>query len=166
MTKVNLNRHTVIYDQFIPSFIRNVELPSVISNEVSAAVVDVDIDLCIQEGISAMDSTGTESDNLQYSVEQSSSNTATSENTASKRNVYFSDRHQIEKKTKHLESVISALKSPVKKQVLRNLNTEFIPDLLVVSDASSLHEASVINSLIDYLRDLTHNRQYPVSYIA
>ena len=110
----------------------NVELPSVISNEVSAAVVDVDIDLCIQEGISAMDSTGTESDNLQYSVEQSSSNTATSENTASKRNVYFSDRHQIEKKTKHLESVISALKSPVKKQVLRNLNTEFIPDLLVV----------------------------------
>ena len=55
------------------------------------------------------------------------------------------------------------MKSPVKKKVVRKLDKDSrLSDVLINSTAGSIHEGKVVNSLIDYLKDLNFSRQYPL----
>ena len=55
-------------------------------------------------------------------------------------------------KTQDLEVLIQSFSSPVKRTVSKNLSNSVLSDVVVYADSSSIHEAAVFNSLIDFLK--------------
>ena len=55
-------------------------------------------------------------------------------------------------KTQDLEVLIQSFSSPVKRTVSKNLSNSVLSDIVVYVDSSSIHEAAVFNSLIDFLK--------------
>ena len=55
-------------------------------------------------------------------------------------------------KTQDLEVLIQSFSSPVKRTVSKNLSNSVLSDFVVYVDSSSIDEAAVFNSLIDFLK--------------
>ena len=58
------------------------------------------------------------------------------------------------KKTKNLEFIIQSLPSPVKHIVKRNLANSVLTEVIVNTDSENIHEATVVCSIITYLKQL------------
>ena len=65
---------------------------------------------------------------------------------------------EVKDKTKNLESIIQSLSSPIKHTVRRNLASSVLMDVI------SIHETTIVTSLIDYLKELNKQGQYPAMH--
>ena len=67
-------------------------------------------------------------------------------------------------KGKNLENVVQSLASPIKHCVKQNLVHSVLCDVIVNVNTTSVHETTVVTNLIEYLKDLNKNRQYPLMH--
>ena len=74
---------------------------------------------------------------------------------------YMKNYRTAKEKTEDIEILIQSLSSPVKRTVSKT-PSNFVLSAVVNTDSSSIHEAAVNNSLIDYLKYLDINKQYPI----
>ena len=61
---------------------------------------------------------------------------------------------EAKEKTKNLEFIIQSLPSPVKHIVKRNLANSVLTEVIVNTDSENIHEATVVSSIITYLKQL------------
>ena len=71
---------------------------------------------------------------------------------------------EAKEKTKNLESIIQLLSSPVKHTVKRNLANSILTEVLVNTDSENIHEATVVSSMITYLKELNEKYKYPTMH--
>ena len=71
---------------------------------------------------------------------------------------------EVRDKTKNLESIIQSLSSPIKHTVKRNLASSVLMDVIINTDSESIHETTIVTSLIDYLKELNKQGQYPAMH--
>ena len=74
---------------------------------------------------------------------------------------YMKNYRTAKEKTEDIEILIQSLSSPVKRTVSKT-PSNCVLSAVVNTDSSSIHEAAVNNSLIDYLKYLDINKQYPI----
>ena len=58
----------------------------------------------------------------------------------------------------------SPIASPIKQHVKQNLVDSVLSDVIVNVNKTSVHETTVVTNLIEYLKDLNKNRQYPLMH--
>ena len=63
------------------------------------------------------------------------------------------------KKKKNLGSIIQLLSSPVKHTFKRNLANSVVTEVIVNADSENIHEATVVSSIITYLKELNRKVQ-------
>ena len=71
---------------------------------------------------------------------------------------------KVREKEKNLENVIQSLASPIKQCVKQNLVYSVLSDVIVNVNTTSVHETTVVTNLIEYLKDLNKNQQYPLMH--
>ena len=58
----------------------------------------------------------------------------------------------------------SPIASPIKQHVKQNLVDSVLSDVIVNVNKTSVHETTVVTNLIEYLKDLNKNQQYPLMH--
>ena len=131
-------------ESFVPSFTQ--ELEQSVMNENSEELLDV------------TDNVENEPNELLHSDVNEASSPIVPMKTKAQ---YFKEQREVVSKTRHLETLISEMKSPVKKKVVRRLDRDsLLTDVLVNSNAQSFHEGKVVDSLIAYLKELNSQKKY------
>ena len=67
-------------------------------------------------------------------------------------------------KNKSLESIIQSSTSPGKSTVKKKLANSVLAKVVVNADSASIHEATVVSSVIYYLKELNKKSQYPIMH--
>lgn len=98
------------------------------------------------------------SSNLNISNVETSSDSLT-QSSNSRSNLYWKNYRPAKQKTNNLESIMKFLSSPIKRTVTRNLSNSVLSHVVANIDSSSVHNATVIHSLIEYLKKLNEKRQ-------
>lgn len=98
------------------------------------------------------------SPNLNISNVETSSDSLT-QSSNSQSNIYWKNYRPAKQKTNNLESIMKFLSSPIKRTVTRNLSNSVLSHVVVNIDSSSVHNATVIHSLIEYLKKFNEKRQ-------
>ena len=78
---------------------------------------------------------------------------------------YFANYREAKRKITTMEEIACRLKSPVQKQVKikRNLSkSSILTDILIHNDCDTIQETEVVNSLIEYLKKLNKNKEFPL----
>ena len=77
---------------------------------------------------------------------------------------YWKSYRESKEKEKNLENIIQSLASPMKQCVKQNLVDSVLSDVIVNVNTTSVHETTFVTNLIEYLKHLNKNRQYPLMH--